>query len=155
MEAVYLAKWCETWNKKKPEIKICLCHSVGMVHLSTGVLRLCKSGRQVYVLAIISVRKKNGWKQFHLLASPIFLPAVHTLALLKVSICSYSVSQKSTPDMYSRHSHPGPEGDMYQDVHCGFVYGAREGGDNKVFIPVGTDVQNVVAAHSRGLHSSC
>lgn len=61
--------------------------SVGMVHLSTGVLGLCKVGWQMYVLAIMSLWETWMKAILPLLVSPILFPAGTTQSKYARILC--------------------------------------------------------------------
>lgn len=129
----------------KEKDNVYLRPSVARVHLSTGDVRLCKSAWGVCVLAIISVWEK--WMETTIL-SPLWVPSLVACGQRRpFTIPHYSnkyadILCPSNPllDIYSKHS---PQ--VWRGRVLGrplWVYGCcQRSGGNKVFIPVGVDVQ--------------
>lgn len=124
---------------------------MGTVHLITGDLKLCKSSWRVCVLAIISTWENGSNYNLYPCASSLVdcrHGTTHNPAPLKVSMCTFYVPAIHSWT-HSRHSVPGLKGTSTRMSTLGSRW-CQGGGDNKVFIPMGMNVQTVVAAHPPG-----
>lgn len=143
-----LAKWYKTWNKK---IHLSLCfsgHSASHYWWPEALQIFMESA-----FWLLFLHGKNGWNNNPSLCVSSLVDCcqetAHNPAPLKVSMCTFYVpaiySWTHTLDILSQvWREPVPECPLWVRGWC------QGSGDNKVFIPVGMDVQTVVAVHPLG-----